>query len=266
MTDIPFGSMSNIQKAIIRFRKEWKTSPPPKRGKVETTIMTGEGYNYYLSEDVIDYASAFAEKNKLFLDLGTMTSDKSNETHVTLSIIDFESTEIDNIKTVSISIGRPTSTAELGARITYVQKYLVGLLFGVSVATDKDAFNNGIIIEGYEVQGTQSTTIPQNNSSISNHHTSSSGSVASVPDSSGDAGTGVDTDNSAGRSVAVDVEQARPVEPTRSYELAKTFIEKSLSQSMLDDAVTKVTNSIKMHDEEKAELLSLIEEKRKTVK
>ena len=75
-------------------------------------------------------------------------------------------------------------------------------------------------------------------------------------------------DNNSGNNTRADrpvVQQVQQLEHTKSYPLAKEFIVKSLSQAMLDSAVTKVTNSMTMREDEKAELTALIEQRRKEV-
>ena len=256
--DVPFGSMSNIHKAIQQFRTVINSSPLPRNGVAQTPGI--KEYRYCLSEDVVSIADKFLQSEKLFLDTGSHIAD-TGETVVTMTIYDYERGEGEPTKMVSISIGKPASTAELGARITYVQKYLVALLFGVSIATDTDAFNNGVIQEKHG----------------NNKQTNLLGNVlggSSIPVGGTDSPVGViipsnsNEDNNSGNNTRADrpvVQQVQQLEHTKSYPLAKEFIVKSLSQAMLDSAVTKVTNSMTMREDEKAELTALIEQRRKEV-
>lgn len=258
MTDVPFNSLSNIQIAIVEFRKEFKTKPPVKRGRASTP--QGEPYNYYLSEDLLDYVINFLEKRKLYLDTETFIT-VSGGTGIRFTIVDYEPTEGYRRKSVEMSIGNPASVAELGARITYAQKYLISVLFGVSITTDTDAFNNGKINQN---ERTDNSTIPGDSTA-----TPASGSSAerdAVPSGNTDNTPVRGADNSSPEPVVgVPVAETIPTEHTRSYGLAKTFIEKALSNDMLDQAVTKINNSANMRDDEKVELLELVATRRDEV-
>ena len=264
--DVPFGSMSNIQKAIIEFRVFFRLEPPKKRG--QAVAPNGTTFNYYISEDLVDYADAFLMSKKMFLDTETFVT-ATGQTAMRFTIHNYERTEGENTKSSEISLGTPSSVSDLGARITYAQKYLIGSLFGVSVATDTDAFNNGVIIDKHETNRNDGTSVPSdvadtvtaNGSNILGSGTGDKSATVPITSSrsSNDSAT-----NDAG-SVAVPVAEAGQIEHTKSYPLAKEFIVKSLSQAMLDSAVIKVTNSVSMRDEEKTELLALIEQRRTEV-
>lgn len=260
MTDVPFRSLSNIQQAIKDFRKKFKTNPPVKRGKANTP--SGEPYNYFLSEDLLDYVQKFLEKRKLYLDTETFIT-VSGGTGIRFTIIDYERTEGDTHKFSEISIGTPASVAELGARITYAQKYLISVLFGVSIATDTDAFNNGKTIEHDKQTVADNVADTVSNNDSANVESSSRDESVGVPHT--EQPTGTDSTTSPERPVGVAVEKTGEVAHTKSYGLAKTFIEKALSNDMLDQAVTKINNSANMTEEEKKELLELVGSRRKEV-
>ena len=258
--DVPFRSMSNIQKAILEFRDMFRVNPPVKRGVAKPTGACGVEYNYFLTEDLMDYVNEFLGERKMFLDTETYITNTGG-TAIRFTIHDYERTEGDTFKYSDISIGNPASIAELGARITYAQKYLLSVMFGVSIATDTDAFSNGVIKQ--ENGNNKPDTI------LDVPPSPSPTTDVLSNESTGDIGTGVNniiTDSGAVPILnATDTVATSPVEHTKSYPLAKEFIVKSLSNEMLDSAVTKVTNSMSMREDEKVELLALITTRRSEV-
>lgn len=212
---VPFGSKSVVQKVIVAYRKHFRESAPEKRG--QGTSPDGTVYNYYLSSDVFDHADEFVSKEGFILELHNSVVDGVNIMQLALEHINSGVQKV-----VSVNLGTPKSVADLGARITYAPKYLIAIMFGISVQTDTDAFGNGRV-KGDEPQVQNVTSTPE---------------------------------------VTTTAPVTTTGEPSKSYQKAREFIEKATLVEMLDQAAVKVDNSTQMSDEEKSELTNLISEKK----
>lgn len=250
----PFGSRTSLMLLIQGFRKHVKENPIEMRGRA--TAPDSTVYGYYLSEDVLNAATDYVEANKGQLDLGMYVG------HEGINVMRLQLTEISTgqTKVVEVNLGKVATTSELGARITYAPKYLVAMMFGISVQTDSDAFNNGKTIKnesGHNEPLVSSTVHITNSSTVSTGH-EVSGLVVGGP---------VPASDSVGSSSLDSSRDSKEVIPhSQSYPVARQFIERALSSDMLNTAEAKVKSAKQLHDFERVELAALIAEKRKVVK
>lgn len=229
---VPFGSKSDLQKLIIAYRKHFKKTTPDKNG--QATAPNGTPYSYYLSSDVFEHADEFVSQDGYMLDLHNHVSEAGHNI-MQLVLEDIESGEK---KVVEANLGSPNTMGDFGARITYAPKYLLAIMFGISVQTDTDAFNNGTVkTVGQPMPVTESK--PQQTPQVQN--------VTSTPE------------------VTTTAPVTTTGEPSKSYQKAHEFITKASLPEMLDQALTKVENSSQMSDSEKVQLKQLIEERRSSL-
>ena len=132
---VPFGSKTKLMNIISEVRTKFNQKPPERNGIA--TAPDGTKYLYYMNEDLFPFVEKILEGSNAFLDIGMSCVDGSNVMELTLSDI-----ENGTLKTVSAATGNPNSTADFGTRVTYVPKYLLALMFGISIKTDSDAFDN----------------------------------------------------------------------------------------------------------------------------
>lgn len=148
---VPFGSKSAVQKVVVAYRKHYKENPPEKNGIAITT--SGSQYNYYLSSDIFEHADEFVGKQGFILELGNYVNEGG---HNVMQLI-LEHVESGQRKVVDANLGNPNSMADFGARITYAPKYLLAIMFGISVQTDTDANGSGRVKTEPQVQNVTST-------------------------------------------------------------------------------------------------------------
>ena len=251
---IPFGSRSKIQETIRAYRKHILFSPIEKKGVA--TAPNGTDYNYYLTDDVFTHAYKFCDTNGAFLDSWIEVIDGDN-----VIILTLEHINSGQVKRVSANVGKPSSMSDFGGRITYAPKYLVALLFGISVQTDTDAFQNGTIRSDNQNKNEPNTTTEGKKGA---KDVPTGKDVGSSDGTSSDTGSG-DSSSSTGDSSS-NASVVSGVEKSASYIAAHAFVEKAYSKSMLDLAATKLANSTKLTDGEKEELATIISTKLETVK
>jgi len=248
---VPFGSQTPVMKCLIGFRKHVADNPIEMNGRA--TAPNGTVYAYYLSDDVLSAAINYCESQQAILDLGMYVTEQGFNV-MQLKLVD---TKSGDEKIVEANLGNPQSTADFGTRITYAPKYLVAMMFGISVQTDSDAFNNGNNIK----YGTNNNT---DSSSVAGDVAHGVPTAGSKPAGSNDGGNR-NTDGvlpGSGSSGQPNQEVAH----SQSYPVAKSFIERVLTVDMLNTAEYKVKNAKQLHDFERDELMALISEKRKTIK
>ena len=243
---VPFGSPSELSKAIMEVRKAWNKADVPKNG--HATTPTGNAYSYYLTDDVLDFVNQQLA-SKGYVDMSMEVENGMNIMSLTLDHYISGSS-----KTVRANLGSPTSMGDFGSRITYAPKYLLAIMFGISIQTDSDAFGTGINKNNQTQHGS-----PDKNSVSANAGVASdSGNNGGVPAATVPAVAGGNTGNNY---TAVNA-GTRRVEHSKSYPIAKSFIEKASSLVMLDQAETKVTNATGLLDTEKSELFAFIQVRR----
>ena len=240
---VPFGGRTKVEEIIRQYRKHVKKNPIPKNGTAKAP--DGTQYNYYLTEDVLDHADEFCEKQGAFLQSWMDVVDGNNVMGLTLEHINSG-----HIKKVSADLGRPSSMADFGGRITYAPKYLVAILFGISVQTDTDAYHNGIIKGDNQTNNEQS----KSNSGGKDEKGSKDAKVVSPVGSSSVA-------SNSGSSSTGSTDSGGVVE-SASFIAARAFINKAYSEVMLAEAETKLANSQKLSDQEKQALAAMISQKR----
>lgn len=248
---VPFGSQTPVMKCIIGFRKHVAENPIEMNGRA--TAPNGTVYAYYLSDDVLSAAMSYCESQQALLDLGMYVTEQGFNV-MQLKLVDIKSGDE---KVVEANLGNPQSTADFGTRITYAPKYLVAMMFGISVQTDSDAFNNGNNIK----HGTNNET---NSGGVAGDVTPVVPPTGNQPTGSNGSGNrdNVGVPSSGGSNGQLNQE----VTHSQSYPVAKSFIERALTVDMLNTAEDKVKNAKQLHDFERDELMTLISEKRKTVK
>ncbi len=253
--DVPFGSPSKLTEAIAAARAAWEKGNVTRNGV--STSPTGETYNYYLTEDVMQF---FTEHFKSSGHLDTNMRVEAGMNIITLTLDLYRD---GYNKRVEANLGSPTSMSDFGARITYAPKYLLAIMFGISIQTDSDAFGTGVNKTTQQHGNTSGTTKPNqgnptNNSSVPNPVTPAAAPVAAQPNISNNSSASVDN---------VGERKAEPVlEHSQSYPVAKKFIEDASSVILLDQAETKVENASKLFDHERAELKELIQTRRSELK
>ncbi len=252
----PFGSTTKVMQCIQGFRKHIVTTPIPMNGRA--TAPDGTVYGYYMSNDVLSVAIDYCESHGAFLDIGTYTND-NGQNIMRLSLIDLKTSDE---KVVELNLGTVTNTSELGSRITYAPKYLVALMFGISVQTDSDAFNNGKTKTnepGQHAPVANPAVYPGSSSPIPlGDEVTNVGSGSTVPASDNRGDNPVASNRSSERQAGT----GPAVEHSQSYPVAKQFIERALSIDMLNTAQTKVMNAKQLFDHERVELTEMINAKR----
>ena len=250
---VPFGGRTKVEEIIRQYRKHVKKSAIPKNGTAKAP--DGTQYNYYLTEDVLDHADEFCEKQGAFLQSWMDVVDGNNVMGLTLEHIDSG-----HAKKVSADLGRPSSMADFGGRITYAPKYLVAILFGISVQTDTDAYHNGTVKSDNQTNNESNTPNGTGKAPEAKKNATTGDPVgsSSVADNSGSSSTGSadNGDIKSGGDAKVDVVESA------SFIAARAFINKAYSEVMLAEAETKLANSQKLSDQEKQALASMISQKR----
>ena len=253
---VPFGGRSKVEEIIRAYRKHVKKNPIPKNGTAKAP--DGTQYNYFLTEDVLDHADEFCEKQKGFLQTWMEVVDGTNVMKLTL-----EHTDSGQVKQVSADLGRPSSMADFGGRITYAPKYLVAMLFGISVQTDTDAYHNGTVKSDNVDNNAKDTPNAGGKDETGKKDEKVGADVASpsVPNNTaGNSSGSSDNGNSnTGSDAKVDVVESA------SFKAAKAFIGKAYSETMLAEAETKLANSQKLSDDEKQSLAAMISQKREEI-
>jgi hypothetical protein len=177
-----------------------------------------------------------------------------------------------SVKTVSANLGSPTSMADFGSRITYAPKYLLAIMFGISIQTDNDAFGTGINKNNQIQHEGNNTNSTANSSNAVRNMDSGNGNISNLRSNTQPERNTQHTAPSKGvpdtNPVANNVQptEGTGVEHSKSYPVAKSFITNASSAILLDEAERKVTNATGLHDFEKAELAQLIQERRNEVK
>jgi len=250
---VPFGGRTKVEQIIREYRKHVKKSPIPKNGVAKAP--DGTQYNYFLTEDVLDHADDFCEGKGAFLQSWMEVVDGNNVMKLTLEHIDSG-----HAKQVSADLGRPSSMSDFGGRITYSPKYLVAILFGISIQTDTDAYHNGTVKNDNQINNAKDKPVTGGEATKTKATGAKvpTGDVPSVPDSgSGNSTSSPDNGNSkSGSDAKVDAVESA------SFIAARAFIGKAYSEVMLSEAETKLANSQKLSDDEKGALASMIAEKR----
>jgi hypothetical protein len=236
---VPFGGRSEVQKCIASYRKHFRSTPPERNGKAHAP-ETGRDYTYFLSEDVFNHADDFVSEQGFMLETMQYVDEHGNN----VMQLSLEHLNSQFKKVVEANLGMSKSIADFGARTTYAVKYLVAVMFSVSVQTDEDAFGNGTVSK----TDTVASAVARNAVLVAaNKKSEAAKKVAEV--------------KAAPAKTATAPTPAETEGPTQSYILAKQFIEKSSTVGMLEQAKTKVENSTKMSDAEKVELLESIKNK-----
>ena len=262
--DVPFGGASEVEQVIAAYRQYVTDNPIPKKGVAQAP--NGNQYSYYLTEDVFNHAYEFCSEKGCLLQQFMDAVDGVN-----VMSIQLEHLNSGYKKSVSATLGSPSSMADFGGRITYAPKYLIAVLFGISVQTDTDAFMNGQVKNDNKTNN-DNTTTRTGDAGVGSGGAGTgetSGGVATegrdknVGDSS--SGNTIPNSDTTGSGSAKSSNVTRndgAVEHTPSYFAAKNFIEKSNSEVMLSEAETKLSNSVKLTDAEKEELTNLLASKR----
>lgn len=255
---VPFGR--TVQDLITKYRQHIKENPIEQKGKA--TSPEGNEYNYFLSGDVFDHAAEFCVNEDAFLEQEIRNEGDTNVFYMHISL---NEEAAKHQKTVSVNLGKPQNLGDFGARITYAPKYLVAVMFGITVQTDADAYRNGVIISNNDNDNENGQGQDRDSSYvISDSDSVGSDRVSNLP-SNGDTNR---NDNNDIRTASTPVSTTGgntptpTVEPSPSFIAAKTFIDKSQSEQMLKEAEVKLGNSSRLSQEEKDDLASLIAVKR----
>jgi len=244
---VPFGSPTELTQAIKKIRDEWNKGTVKRNGVSVAT--NGDEYTYYLTEDVMDFVSAQLGADGV-IDSSMEVIDGMNV--MTLTLDYYRSGEK---KIVSANLGSPTSMADFGSRITYVPKYLLAIMFGISIQTDKDAFGVGVHKDKYnERRNSQPTSKDSSGNPPSKNSDTVVANVTSSGSSSSASVGPVETSSTSG--------PKGDVEHSSSYPKAKAFVEKASSKTLLDQAEIKVNNATGLYENEKAELREFIQKRR----
>lgn len=102
----------------------------PKRG---TGNINGKSYRYATLDDTLLGIKPFLQKYKLII---TQTMDNSN---LTTKLIHVPS---DEVICSTLPLGNPSTSQELGSRITYLRRYQITALLGLVLEEDADGVQN----------------------------------------------------------------------------------------------------------------------------
>ncbi len=123
-------SIKNIDEALFAFQSENISIP-----RSSTGIVNGRTYKYANLDDTINITRPVLQKYGIML------------TQIPLDgvlITTLKHVESGTIIESKISIGDPASSQDLGARITYLRRYSLSAMLGLSLEEDTDASNKDL--------------------------------------------------------------------------------------------------------------------------
>lgn len=123
--DVPFFDKGDLSDLINEYRTHCRTNPIPQNGQ-------GQMYKYVVLADFQNHIDSFLANSKAYRTSDMKVSEAGE--NVVYAGIKLGTEK----KSVYANIGTPKNIQDLGARITYAQKYLLSVLFGVSIQTNAD--------------------------------------------------------------------------------------------------------------------------------
>lgn len=123
-----------IYDSLFAFQKEKIIIPRKLPGKA----ANGKTYNYASLDDIISMTRDPLQKHGLMY-TQTIYQDEKSSTFLKTSLIALNATAEPKMLETSIPLGIPQSAQDMGARITYMRRYALVPILGLSVEDDTDA-------------------------------------------------------------------------------------------------------------------------------